>query len=402
MAKKNCTPCRIPPISTPSSTIKSINPRCYFKSNQIMKKNVLALLLLAAMANIQAQDTLRVCSPRSNYYWTDWMDTTTGVFNMVHFLLAPESPEGGICFHTPDTLTVYGIAACLTTEYYDTYFLTDTAAYHFYRWAWCHSVWDSAFLALILQPGNDTAYLTFPEERYHFPNMTLDSCCEALRLYKVATPEPEQLGEDLWVNLVSTPVSYYFQMPLQRRFYPQDWPGIMLPVYERYFSNPVSVIDSFFLAITNHHPGYTWPVYVIGFSDLYGGPLGSKKAIHFVIPDDKVDEWHYPENPIGFHGFYFFPILTPPEGSSAVSAQAPEVLDRYVALQPNPATDRVTVTSSFGLTRIEVRDAAGRKLHDAPASGFSASLDLSRFPSGTLILTIHTPAGPATKKLLKP
>ncbi len=89
-------------------------------------------------------------------------------------------------------------------------------------------------------------------------------------------------------------------------------------------------------------------------------------------------------------------------GITRKTAQAPEVLDRYVALQPNPATDRVTVTSSFGLTRIEVRDAAGRKLHDAPASGFSASLDLSRFPSGTLLLTIHTPAGPATKKLLKP
>ncbi len=392
MAKKNCTPCRIPPISTPSSTIKSIIPRCYIKSNRIMKKLALFLLMTAALS-ASAQDTLRVCSPRSNYLWTDWFDTTLGEVQIGLWGLAPEAQEGGIFFNTQDSLTIYGIAASFTTTYDLEFYLTDTATYHFYRWAWWPDDFDSAFLSRL---PNDTVYLFHTNSR-----LTFDNCRQALRLYRAMSPNPEQVGEDLWVHLIDTPATYYLWMPLREYHRPPDVPIIMFPVFERYFSEPVTVVDSFYVGITNFPRVYAWPMDIPVFQ-THGIPCGIKKAIHFVIDADKIDEWNYIIQPDGLSGLFLFPILTPPEGSSAVSAQAPEVLDRYVALQPNPATDRVTVTSSFGLTRIEVRDAAGRKLHDAPASGFSANLDLSRFPSGTLILTIHTPAGPATKKLLKP
>ena len=76
------------------------------------------------------------------------------------------------------------------------------------------------------------------------------------------------------------------------------------------------------------------------------------------------------------------------------------VADEETAVMPNPATNKVRVTSSFGLTRIETYDAKGRLVQTLPASGLKADLDISTWPRGTYLLRIFTPAGPTTKKLL--
>ena len=80
-----------------------------------MKKLALFLLMTATLS-ATAQDTLRVCSPRSNYLWTDWFDTTLGEVQIGLWGLAPEAPEGGIFFNTQDSLTIYGIAASASIE----------------------------------------------------------------------------------------------------------------------------------------------------------------------------------------------------------------------------------------------------------------------------------------------
>ena len=77
-----------------------------------------------------------------------------------------------------------------------------------------------------------------------------------------------------------------------------------------------------------------------------------------------------------------------------------DMVNRYVSVSPNPAGDRATVLSSFGLTAIEAYDPQGRKLYSAPAEGLKATLDVSAWPRGTVLLHIHTPAGTAVKKLL--
>ena len=77
-----------------------------------------------------------------------------------------------------------------------------------------------------------------------------------------------------------------------------------------------------------------------------------------------------------------------------------DMVGRYVSVSPNPAGDRATVVSSFGLTAIEAYDPQGRQLYTAPATGLKAELDVSAWPRGTVLLHIHTPAGTAVKKLL--
>lgn len=386
MAKKNCTPCRIPPISTPSPTIKSIIPRYYIKTNRIMKKLALFLLLVAAALSATAQDTID--RPRSNYLHT-WPDIDDDKeiqacfdrFVFMHVLETERCGEVGQGYYVESPTAVYGIAAVLKMR---------ASRY-------------------------DYTEEEIQSRSHHLLDTALSASFEYLRLY-----EPDSSGRGLnvlaetQVSATDTPVCY-FHVAAQNPVYPGEDPHVgPRQVFEVYFDQPVTVTDTFFVGMTKlmgcdtvingEYWSPSWEIHYVyvASSDLLN-MWGCSDVIHGMTftrpPRASMSDARISED--GRY-FLFFPILTPPEGSAAVSAQAPEVLDRYVALQPNPATDRVTVTSSFGLTRIEVHDAAGRKLHDAPASGFSASLDLSRFPSGTLILTVHTPAGPATKKLLKP
>ncbi len=78
----------------------------------------------------------------------------------------------------------------------------------------------------------------------------------------------------------------------------------------------------------------------------------------------------------------------------------PEIDENEVTLSPNPATGSAEVLSSFGVSRVEVFSAAGRKMMDLKAEGLKATLDVSKLPSGAYLLRIHTPQGMTTKKLL--
>lgn len=77
-----------------------------------------------------------------------------------------------------------------------------------------------------------------------------------------------------------------------------------------------------------------------------------------------------------------------------------QLVERYVHLMPNPASERVTVTSSFGLRQVELYDAAGTRVLNQRLTGYSASLDISALPSGTYLARIVTPSGAITKKLI--
>ncbi|MBP5546868.1 MAG: T9SS type A sorting domain-containing protein [Bacteroidales bacterium] len=83
-----------------------------------------------------------------------------------------------------------------------------------------------------------------------------------------------------------------------------------------------------------------------------------------------------------------------------VGLRQTDMLYRYTAVSPNPATGKVRITSSFGLTQINVYDTKGRLLRTLPATGLKADLDVSSWPSGTYLLRITTPVGSTTKKLL--
>jgi hypothetical protein len=84
-----------------------------------------------------------------------------------------------------------------------------------------------------------------------------------------------------------------------------------------------------------------------------------------------------------------------------VAIRQTDIVYRYTAVAPNPALDRATVTSSFGISRLEAYDAQGRLVYDSHnLSTFSFQLSTVEWPRGTYLLRITTPLGPTTKKLI--
>ena len=69
-------------------------------------------------------------------------------------------------------------------------------------------------------------------------------------------------------------------------------------------------------------------------------------------------------------------------------------------MQPNPATERVKVVASCGMERVTAYDAAGVKVHEQPATGLCATLNVQGWLAGTYILHIQTPLGISTKRLV--
>ena len=58
------------------------------------------------------------------------------------------------------------------------------------------------------------------------------------------------------------------------------------------------------------------------------------------------------------------------------------------------------MVSSFGLSAVELYNAAGAKVAEQPATGYSATLDVGTLPPGPYLVRITTPAGKVTKKLV--
>ena len=100
-------------------------------------------------------------------------------------------------------------------------------------------------------------------------------------------------------------------------------------------------------------------------------------------------------------------VVNPGSGSSSggdgpgVAIRQTDLVYRYTAVAPNPALDHATVTSSFGISRLEAYDAQGRLVYDSHnLSTFSFQLSTVEWPRGTYLLRITTPLGPTTKKLI--
>ena len=68
-------------------------------------------------------------------------------------------------------------------------------------------------------------------------------------------------------------------------------------------------------------------------------------------------------------------------------------------LKPNPAHSMVEIASAAPLRRIEAYDMQGHSVFSTEASGTAAAIDISSWPRGTYLVTIHTTAGIKTQKL---
>ena len=76
------------------------------------------------------------------------------------------------------------------------------------------------------------------------------------------------------------------------------------------------------------------------------------------------------------------------------------VLEEYTQLIPNPASDIVSIFSSFSIRKVEVYSLKGEKVKEEEVKAASIKMDISDLPKGTYLVKVYTLKGIATKKLI--
>ena len=186
-----------------------------------------------------------------------------------------------------------------------------------------------------------------------------------------------------------------------------------IDMYERYFQEPVKVVDSFYVGRKYRESNFMESD--IGLSRLMFNdrthPIRCASYIDWVDSFGRhYKGWDYDKERQMY--FIIFPILTPPDSSyhlyydtTRTDTTQAGLIDvgmvaRYTTVQPNPATERVRVLSSFGLEAIVAYDEAGRQVYGGKAAGMAADIDVSAWSRGLYLLHVTTGAGKVVKKLL--
>ena len=351
----------------------------------VMKKIAFVIIsFLCFMHGVWGQDTLFSIMPPSNYLLNQWMipDTTDKEDDYAARFMrvgGSDAEEDAYSFNAGDSLTIYGIAVSMVTS---------------------------------------AQFVKEPERH------SLERTFEYLKLYQYHADSMQQVGESFKIHADSTPVTYYYSP--DRYLYASLYnpPSVrgrpVFPVYEFMFNTPQTVTDTFFIGHTLLTQCYL-PILVIDGDTIpsLGLLVLSISSDHASSWPDKlyavkdtdeynVIKWSYMSEscfPRMYYSYYLFPILGPDStsaggGSDTTQSIQKNMLERYTHVFPNPATDRVQVLSSFGLTHLEAYDADGRRVAEREASGLEATLDVTAWPRGTYILRITTPVGTVTKKLL--
>ena len=89
---------------------------------------------------------------------------------------------------------------------------------------------------------------------------------------------------------------------------------------------------------------------------------------------------------------------TDTSGNESVSG--PTILSAQTFIQPNPASNEVSISSSFNLSRIEIHDASGILVYSEQAVGHQKTINIGFLHNGTYFVTIQTYFGTTHKKLI--
>ncbi len=73
----------------------------------------------------------------------------------------------------------------------------------------------------------------------------------------------------------------------------------------------------------------------------------------------------------------------------SVSVAATELYNEEIAVYPNPASNKVTITSTGIINKAELYNMQGQKLVAQPGSGKKTELDISQLPSGVYIIRVN-------------
>lgn len=347
------------------------------------------LALTAGMAPAAAQDTIHSTALPVNVYDVNWPDSLLADSTHV-FLGNLESANSsdariGVIKYTDETLKVYGIAAALV-KYND-----------------------------LMAPDQRAENALFVQDTVNFFD-------EMLYLWQKDGDNIQQVGECLTVNVGQDPPQYYWDLGLILDNTGTPYP--ILPMFERYFQEPILVHDTFLVGkgYTNGLPAVNKPDGVHEYYQNWHVLVPT-----FIILNANRDSWlysgtqimfYYPEfkPPVGatpmhrgwekitnsWYGGHvmLFPIITSNSDTTREGIENLTPVERNTVVSPNPATGTVRVASGFGLQHIEVYDDAGRRVYDAEASGMQAHIDVGSWPRGAYTVHVRTAVGTAIKKLL--
>ena len=358
----------------------------------IMKTRLFFLMAVLLGANAWGQDTLVQRELKGNYMHNRWFDDAERD-TITHFGLGGLRVDVDMYllgFEAKDSVSISGIAIAAWTEK---------------ELRQMNGRYDSVAQAYLSQIYFDTS-----------DNSTI----EYLRLYKMeaGVDSATQYGEDLPVHFGVDPVSYYidhgFRYIVDTNY---EVHSPVYGVYERFFQSPINLLDTFYVGVTtfkmgdnpfdtlgNHYHNYTWPLWIHNFMD---DTLIFYPVVHyFDNPNDNPMTGRRWEKTLDPYIYYIFPIITDEsnipngEGTAAIDEEGKDMIDRYVSLSPNPASKKVQVLSSFGMSQVEIFNANGNKVLSEKVSGLKAILDISTLPAGSYVACIKTPMGTVTKKLI--
>ena len=371
-----------------------------------MKKTLIIAALLASLGSMQAQDTITTARLDGYFYnaQPDWSQSLR--YSYVPLILDSCGVHATKFYvNKGDTLQVIGIAAAMAS-FLDIY-RAPVPNYEYDDW-WSRQYYTQTF---------DT---------------TLEWCWEYLQLYSdddsALTPTLTLLDQ-VMVHRLHDTAAYYINPDLQCGTITGRHP--VFNVYEKYFDNPVTITDNFYVGVTTTtsapFQGYTYkslPLVMMKY--FYEDPSVNMNEPHYIrfhcTEEDSI-LW-YPRN-FRYESYYIYPILQPADttdpgttdttgseiidttGTSPSDTLSIETVSRFTYLFPNPASHEVTITASFGITAVEAYNAAGTLVFSSRDNGsfkrlsdHALSLDLSSWPRGSYLLRIHTPAGTTTKKLI--
>ena len=309
-----------------------------------MKKIVFLIVTMATLCGAKAQDTVSFWNDMdtSNYYIYGIWPNPKGHYNVVNFIAPENGGETAKCFYTPDSLTVYGIAAAI---------------------------------------------------RQYYGVNSPDTSFEYLRLYN-------QAGDSL--NCINQKEVYLHKnISCYVNFdtvYPPSNNRKIGEMHECYFDTPTTVVDSFYVGTTYFllipDNNQCTPLEVISIN---GSNISNSEYIYTChYHQDGSRAWYRNRRTNMFA--ILFPILSP---DTLVGIDTHNPLDRLTGVMPNPAAECAKVVSSFGMSRVEVYNLAGRRVHEQriPDGSLYTNLDVRRWPQGVYIVRIHTPLGVTSKKL---
>ncbi len=346
----------------------------------------MAAILLSAAA---AQDTIHTTMPLDNYFYNDWPSHQLGDTMICdYYRVYDYELYEGIARTSNDKITIYGFAFGVSLKYNSPCFndwVYDTLT-HGYRGINPHGYYDS----------NGMWHMT--------GDSALDESYMDFYIVQFLDGQGYPVGDTVRLHMKYDTVAYYLDQEFSDIDFWRSCPPFS--VYEKYFKEPPMVTGLFFLGGVNHSAKlcerHGLPLYPTIRSRIWG-KLGDN--LYDINVSQTVD------GEFRVHGDnlwqWFFPILTPcpdtnyyqPDDSTQTSTLT-TTWERYVSLQPNPASDEAMVLSSFGIDEVEVFDMAGSRVLRQEASGLSAKLDVKALPRGSYIVRIHTPMGITSRKLV--